>query len=223
MVLVGQLDSPYVRRCAVSMLHLGVPFERRDLSVFADAEEMRKINPLGRVPSLVLDDGEVLVDSAAILDHLDEVVGPDRALVPTRGPERRHALQIIALATGICDKAIAVAYEHMLRPAETVHQPWLDRNITQLATGIEALESLVPDTGWLSGSRMLQPDITVAVMLGYLRLRQPILGGVVPGARLTRLSRDAEALPAFKAALPTTAEIGGADAAAALSRLRGAA
>ncbi len=221
MILVGQYDSPYVRRVAVTLHHLGLPFERRDLSVFGDAEAMRTINPLGRVPSLVLDDGEILVDSAAILDHLDEVVGPSRALMPAKGPERRHALQIISLATGATDKAGAIAYEQLLRPDERIHQPWIDRNKLQLDTAVAALEALVPHTGWLGGGRLLQPDITLAVALGYIRLRLPQTGALPPHPNLTRHSRDAEALPEFVKALPTIQEIGGPEAQAGLDRLRG--
>lgn len=221
MILVGQYDSPYVRRVAVTLNHQGLAFERRDLSVFGDADVMRTINPLGRVPSLILDDGEIIVDSGAILDHLDEVAGPARALVPVRGAERRHALQIMALATGICDKAIAIAYEHMMRPDALKHQPWLDRNLTQLHTAIAALETLAPEKGWLGGGPIMQPDITVAATIGYVRLRRPMTGTLPPHPKLARLSADAEALPAFQASLPTTAEIGGGDAQAALDRLRG--
>src|SRR5215831_3302837 len=109
MILIGQLDSPYVRRVAVSLVVLGLPFERRLLSVFRHPEEMRRLNPLGRVPALVLDDGTTLIDSAAILDYLDELVGPDRALLPRSGDARRDALRIMALGTGCSDKAIAIA------------------------------------------------------------------------------------------------------------------
>jgi glutathione S-transferase len=90
MILVGQYDSPFVRRVAISLHLLELPFTRNTISVFADAEEMRRINPLGRIPSLILDDGEVLIDSAAILDHLDERVGPERALLPPRGGSARN-------------------------------------------------------------------------------------------------------------------------------------
>ena len=123
MLLVGQYDSPYVRRVAVSLHWLGLPFRHNTLSVFRDAEAMRVFNPLGRVPSLVLVEGadrhqEVLIDSAAILDHLDETVGPERALLPRSGAPRREALRIIAMATGGMDKAVAIAYERLLRPAK---------------------------------------------------------------------------------------------------------
>src|SRR5262245_15359990 len=126
MILIGQLDSPYVRRVAVSLVVLGLPFERQLLSVFRHADEMRRFNPLGRVPSLVLDDGTTLVDSAAILDYLDELVGPERALLPRSGAARRDALRVMALATGCCDKAIAMAYEHR-RPRELIDANWIAR------------------------------------------------------------------------------------------------
>src|ERR1051325_8557462 len=99
MILVGQYDSPFVRRVAVSLRVLGFAYEHDTRSVFGDFDSMRTTNPLGRVPSLVLDDGRVLIDSAAILDWLDETAGPDRALLPRSGPLRQRALRLIALAT----------------------------------------------------------------------------------------------------------------------------
>jgi glutathione S-transferase len=205
MQLVGQYDSPYVRRVAISLTLLGLPFTRNTMSVFTDAAEMRRINPLVRVPSLILDGGEVLIDSAAILDHIDETVGPERALLPPGGAERRRALRIVALATGAIDKAGAIAYERTLRPPDKLHPPWIERCQGQLAAALDALEAL-PRTPWLLGGRLMQPDITVAVMLGYLRLRVPdaLPAGRYPG--LERLSAACEALPAFIATRPSTDE-----------------
>ena len=209
MILVGQYDSPYVRRVAISLTQLGLAFERSPLSVFGDADAMREINPLGRVPSLVLNDGEVLVDSSAILDHLDEIAGPGKALIPTKGAERRHALQIIALANGAMDKTIAIGYEQLLRPPELIHQPWIDRNKIQRDTALVAIEELIPDHGWFGGERLMQPDITVAAALGYIRFRSNIAGPLAALPKLNRLSKEAEALPAFRLCLPSVAEIGG--------------
>lgn len=225
MILVGQYDSPYVRRVAVSMNVLGLPFSRNPLSVFGDADTMRTINPLGRVPSLILDDGEVLVDSAAILDHIDQSVGPARALLPPSGPERRHALQIMAIASGATDKAIAIGYELLLRPPELVHQPWIARNKLQLETAVKALEALVPAAGWFGGARLMQPDITVAAALGYIRFREPLIGVLSPHPKLARLSAAAEAKAEFQAALPGLDEIGGPEleARAGLARFKGGA
>jgi glutathione S-transferase len=205
MQLVGQYDSPFVRRVAIALHLLGVPFTRKTISVFADAAEMARINPLGRVPSLVLDDGEVLIDSAAILDHIDETVGPERSLLPASGPRRRHALRITALATGAIDKAGAIVYERALRPPGKVHEPWIGRCRTQLETALAALDAL-PLSPWLMGARVLQPDITVAAMMGYVRLRWPeaLAAGRYPS--LQHLSAAAEALPAFAATRPAADE-----------------
>lgn len=180
MILVGQYDSPYVRRVAVSLHLLGIPFSRNTLSGFADAEAMRRINPLGRIPSLILDDGEVLIDSWAILDHLDSQVGPERALLPPPGRARRDALFEIALATGALDKAGAMIYERTLRPPEKLHQPWVERCRTQVTSGLAALEARTPPSGWSGGDRILQPDITAACALAFLKARLPEV--VPPGA-----------------------------------------
>jgi glutathione S-transferase len=205
MILVGQYDSPYVRRVAIALHLLGLPFERNTLSGFADAETMRTINPLGRIPSLILDDGEVVIDSAAILDHLDSRVAPERRLLPPAGRERRTALRVVALATGCVDKAGAVVYERALRPPEKVHQPWIQRCRTQLDSGLGALEAATGD-GWYAGDRPLQPDITVACMLGYLpdRLPEAFPAGAYPHLRAFA-ARFAE-LPAFAATLPAVDE-----------------
>lgn len=215
MILIGQYDSPYVRRVAIALTMLGLPFTRSPLSVFSDAVALRRINPLGRVPALVLDDGEVIVDSAAILDHLDERVGPGKALVPPSGAGRRRALRIMSLATGVNDKAVALASERFFRSPETRYQPWIDRLQTQLHEALTALEAEAPADDWFLGSRPMAPDITAACMLGYVRLRAPDVGILPPIPKLTALSRRAEDLDAFRACRPSTEEIGGQEAGAA--------
>jgi glutathione S-transferase len=137
--LVGHYDSPYVRRVAVSLHALGVAFERRPLSVFRHEADLQAYNPIGRVPAPALDDGEVLIESAAILDHLDEEAGPDRALLPPRGKVRREALQLMALATGANDKAMAIAYERR-RPAAKIDEAWIARCVGQLERALAAIE-----------------------------------------------------------------------------------
>jgi len=205
MILVGQYDSPYVRRVAISLKLAGLQFTRDTRSVFADAEEMRRVNPLGRIPSLVLDDGEVSIDSSAIIDYIDETIGPERSLLPARGAARRKALRIVALATGAIDKAGAVAYERMLRPPETIYLPWIGRCLTQLANALAALDAL-PLNPWYLGTRPMQPDITVGVMLGYLELR---VADAFPAGRyptLETLTAACDALPEFAATAPATDE-----------------
>lgn len=201
MLLVGQYDSPFVRRVAVSLRLLGIPYEHSTLSVFADAETMRRINPLGRVPSLRLDDGEILIDSGVILDWLDETVGPERALLPVSGPSRRQALRRIALATGIADKAVQGAYERLLRPAELRWPTWMERCRAQVTSGLDALEAEAGE-GWMGGQRIMQPDITAACMMGYLGLADPGLLEAGPWPRLRALAARSETMPEFAATRP---------------------
>jgi glutathione S-transferase len=209
MILVGQYDSPYVRRVAITLHTLELPFSRNPISVFGDADEMRAINPLGRIPSLVLDDGEALIDSAAILDYLDELVGPAQALLPPGGPARRRALRIIALATGAIDKAGAIAYERALRPPEKQHAPWIERCAVQLASALAALEAAVPqgrDAPWVGGDHPGQADITVGCALGYLLLRVPEALAACSMSSLERLAAACEELEAFRATRPAADE-----------------
>jgi glutathione S-transferase len=198
MILVGQYDSPYVRRVAVSLRTLGLEYAHDTRSVFADFDAMRVVNPLGRIPALVLDDGEVLIDSAAILDWLDQSVGPERALVPPAGPERRRALRLIALATGAIDKVGAAAYERLLRPAALRWPDWTLRCRTQGAGAIAALAA----EPWPERPRLDQAEITTACTVRYVRLADPDL--LPPGhfPTLDARSERCEALPAFQATWP---------------------
>ena len=116
---------------------------------------MRTLNPVGRIPSLVLDDGEVLIDSAAILDWLDQTVGPERALIPPTGVGRRHALKLIALATGAIDKIGAATYERLIRPAALRWPDWISRCLTQ---GTGAIASLAAERWPASAKTGPGPD-----------------------------------------------------------------
>jgi glutathione S-transferase len=195
MILVGQYDSPYVRRVAVSLRVLGFDYEHNTRSVFGDFDSMRQTNPLARIPSLVFDDGEVLIDSAAILDWLDEAAGPARALLPRDGPERRRALRLIALATGVMDKAVSSIYERAIRPAPLRWPEWVTRCRTQAAGALAALAR----EPWPAVARLSQPEITTACMLRYVQMVDPEL---LPQGRypmLEALSVRCEARPEFQA------------------------
>ena len=91
MILIGQYDSPFVRRVAIALRLYGIGFEQRPWSTFGDADKIAPYNPLRRVPTLVLDNGEAVIESTAILDHLDELVGPEAAMMAERGDLRRRA------------------------------------------------------------------------------------------------------------------------------------
>ncbi len=114
MILIGQYNSSFVRRVGIALTLYGLPFEHRPWSVFGDADKIRAYNPLVRVPTLVLDDGEVLIESHSILDYLDSLVPADQAMFPRAEPARHQALKVAALATGLADKAVSLFYEQRL-------------------------------------------------------------------------------------------------------------
>lgn len=202
MILVGQYDSPYVRRVAVSLRVLGFDYAHDTRSVFGDFDDMRKTNPVGRIPSLLTDDGTTLIDSGAILDYLDELVGPARALVPPNGKARQQALQRIAYATGAIDKAGASGYERLIRPKTHRWPEWITRCRTQAQGAIAHLNTF----DWPVEAAVDQAAITTVCMLRYVEMTDPdLLLDPATGARFARLAAltaRLEKLPAFAATYP---------------------
>jgi glutathione S-transferase len=201
MLLIGMFDSPFVRRVAVTMKLLGLPFEHGNWSVGRDFERICRHNPLGRVPALVLPDGEALFESAAILDYLDELVGPARALLPASGPERRQALRLMAMATGAAEKGVLQVYEGVFRPEDKRHEPWLQRLRLQMHASLAAIDRYVSERGdspWLIGRQMSQADITVACAFTFLddTLRAASDMGGLPS--LATFAARCELLPEFQ-------------------------
>ena len=198
MILVGQYDSPFVRRVAVSLRVLGFGYEHDTRSVFGEFNAMLALNPVGRIPSLILDDGEVLIDSAAILDHLDQTVGPERALIPAAGAERRRALRLIALAAGGIEKAGAANYERLMRPEPMRWHDWIARCRTQAAGALAALAA----EPWPADAKLDQAQIITACLVRYVRMTD---AGLMPHGKhpsLDALSERCEAMAAFQATFP---------------------
>jgi glutathione S-transferase len=160
-------------RVAVSMTLLGRPFERDPSSVFSNFEDVSRINPLGRVPALVLDDGTVLLDSTAILDWLDSEVGPERALMPP-GPARIACWRLVALGLGANEKLVAIVYEHLMRRADQRSANWIERCRGQMEGALAVLDDAAGDAGpWLLGDRLTQADITTMLGFSPLSSRRP--------------------------------------------------
>jgi glutathione S-transferase len=200
MILIGRYLSPFTRRVAVSLKLLGLPFERRPLTAWHDLEELRRLNPVGRVPALILDDGEMIFESSAILDEIDRIAGPDRALLPAAGPARREALRVTAVALGVMDKAAAARYERVMRPKEKVHQPWIDHNIGQVMSGLGWLEERFADTAL--PPEMSQPVISTVVAHDFLAVAMAQMVDLQGVPALRALSQACADLPAFAKTRP---------------------
>ncbi|MBW8316094.1 MAG: glutathione S-transferase [Hydrogenophaga sp.] len=191
MKLIGMLDSPYVRRVAISLQLLDLPFEHQSLSVFRTFDEFSRTNPVVKAPTLVCDDGTVLMDSTLILQYAEALAG--RSLLPAEPQVLARSLCTVGLALAACEKAVQIVYEHGLRPADKLHQPWLNRVTGQLLSACDGLEQAMP-TG------MDQAGVSTAVAWEFI---QKMVPDVVPAARYPRLvafSLAAEGLPAFRAA-----------------------
>ena len=201
MLLIGVNRSPYTRRVAITLEAYGVPYQQQALSGFGNRAEVRAKNPLGRIPALVLDNGEVLVDSSAIIDHLDEVYGRDRALTPPAGADRRAVLRVAALMMGACDKGLHAAYERNHHPQEKVHQPWIDDCMAQMTSALAAVEALVGSGQALSAAGASHPG-----RRDRLHRRAPARGlGVDTDKQMPRLralTRKPAEEPAFRSTEP---------------------
>jgi len=199
MILIGQYDSPFVRRVAVALQTYGFAYEHRPWSTFGDAAKIAPFNPLSRVPTLVLDDGEALVESAAILDHLDELAGPGTALIARQGPSRRAALRVCALATGLCDKMVALVYERVLH--EATSEAWIARCEAQVGAVLGALEADLAqrDGPYWFGERLSHADVAVACAVRFLHEAHPVIHGLGRWPRLAALAQRCEAQAAFRA------------------------
>jgi glutathione S-transferase len=198
MILIGQYDSPFVRRVAIAMRLYGLAFEHRPWSTFGDGDRIAAFNPLRRVPTLVLDDGEALLESTAILDYLDELVGPEQAMIAGHGPQRRRALWICALATGLADKAVSLLYEHVLRK-DRQSQIWVERCHRQIGDVLDVLErerAAVTSPFWF-GLRIGHADIALACALRFTGEAHPDLFDAARHPALADHAARCEALPVF--------------------------
>ena len=201
MRLIGMLDSPYVRRTAIALRLLGIPFEHDPLSVFSTFEQFSRVNPVVKAPTLVCDDGTVLMDSALIIDYLENLAG--RALYPAGLAQRTRALRVTGLAMAACEKIVQIVYERQLRPAEKQHAPWLDRVHKQMLAALTALDAEIARHPLAADEASLtQAGLSAAIVWRFMQIKldAPVADATCPA--LAAHSARCEALPAF-AATPT--------------------
>jgi glutathione S-transferase len=200
MQLIGYMDSPFVRRVAVTAQFLGIPYEHRELSIFRDFDEFSAISPLVKVPTLVCDSGEVLVESTLIVDYLESLAEAGKTLLPQVDEERVKALQLIGIALVANEKVAQIIYETKQRPVELQHPPWIERLEQQLRGAIDLLHIAVGDGAtWFFESGVSQADITAAIAWRFVQhvVADKIPADDYPG--LVNFSARAEALAEFVA------------------------
>ncbi len=197
MKLIGMLDSPYVRRVAISAKCLGIPLEHESVSVFRNFAQFQQINPVVKAPTLVLDDGEVLMDSTLIIDYLEALAAPGNSLIPNDLEQRLRSLRLIGLALAACEKSVQLYYERNLRPAEIQYAPWVERVEGQLAAAYSALERELEKRPLKADGSIAQDGITLAVAWSFTNLMVPDQVEVAQFPRISAFTAYAEGLEVF--------------------------
>ncbi|EUK18605.1 glutathione S-transferase family protein [Commensalibacter papalotli (ex Servin-Garciduenas et al. 2014)] len=200
MKLIGMLDSPYVRRVAVSLKAMELSFEHEQLSVFNNIEQMQAINPLMKAPALITDEETLLVDSTLILEYLDRKCKKSLSLSPENIMEFTQSQYLIGIALTLCDKVVQLFMEYNRRPPEKFYQEWADRIVQQLQTGLELLDHhvIMNNAGYLIAGRVMQADITIAVAIKYIEKKLPDLYKNHVSNKLKAFSAKMEAIPLFQ-------------------------
>lgn len=197
MILIGQYDSPFVRRVAIALTLYRIDFDHEPLSVFSDGDQIRALNPLMRVPTLVLDDGYVLTDSHMMLDYLDTLVAAP--MFPRNEPDRHRVLHVAALACGLAEKAVSLFYERRLHVESSAL--WETRCETQMAAVLTMLEAarVKQTTPYWFGSTISHADIALACALRFVSEAHPGFLLQTPCPALARFAAALERLPVFLA------------------------
>ena len=203
--LIGQYDSPFVRRVAITMYHHGLPFEREVLSVFTDFEQVMEWNPLGKVPVLVPESTEPLFDSRIIVDYLDHLMPSPTRLVPVEATARSEVLRVEAVALGLAEKAYERGIEFARRQPDRVDENWAERLKVQINSALAWLEARQPDP-WLCPGGFSLADITCSVAVTFIRNKQQVPLSRHEFPRLLAHCEHCESLPAFQAAPYSAAE-----------------
>lgn len=207
MKLYGGYGSPFTRRVGITLLLYKLNYEHLILraNIPEEAEQLKQFNPLARVPALETDDGLALADSATILDYLDRLVGPDKALTPQAGPARTQVMNLIGIGSGAVEKSVSCYYEEGVnakRPADKVYRPWVDKMYEQTRGGLEAIENMVKGP-WLMGEEITQADVSLVCFWDFIIKHRPERVPQLACPKLKGISEKANLMTEFSSTIPT--------------------
>ena len=200
MQLIGHYSSPFVRRVAVAAQLLGTPLAHRNLSVFSEYDVFRQIQPLVKVPTLVCDDGSLLVDSTLIIDYLAAASSYPSILTPDDPDKLLESLQAIGVAIVANEKCAQIIYETSQRPEALRHAPWLGRLNEQMVSALQQMEQMVSNVNpWMFGAKISLADITIATSWAFVTNIDAAAVDVTAYPALCEFSAETEKLPEFQA------------------------
>jgi glutathione S-transferase len=197
-LLVGMLDSPFVRRVAIALEHYGYVYENLSVATMAQEAEFARFSPLKRAPTLILPGGAPLFDSHLILQHLDDFAPAERALLPPEMAARLRCRQVMGIAAGLADKAVSATYEKVFHQPEAQNQRLLARIRGQLLDALLWLEQVSPECDFLFGEQLSHADIVVGTGLCFAREQHPDLLSLDQAPKVRAWCARLDALPSFQ-------------------------
>ena len=200
MKLITSLTSPYGRKARVVLLEKKIPFHLQIENPWLPESPIAELNPLGKVPVLVLEDGACVFDSRVIVEYLDHV-SPVAHLIPSEPRSRMMVRGVEALADGVTDAAVAI-YLEKKRETEQQSAEWLALQERTLSRGLQALADALGEKAWYLGNSMTLADIACGCTLGYLDLRFPEIDWRIVHPSLTRLADKLAARASFQDTVP---------------------
>ena len=206
MKLYGGFGSPFTRRVGTTLLLYNLKYEHLVLraNVPEELEQLKKFNPLARVPALETDDGMALVDSVTILDYLDRLVGSDQALTPSTGAVRTQMLSLIGIGAGAAEKSVSCYYEEGVnakRPPDKIYRPWVDTMYEQTKDGLEVVESMVKGP-WIMGNKITQADVSLVCFFDFIVKHRPETAPQLNCPALEKISEKANLMAEFSSTIP---------------------
>lgn len=188
MKLIGALTSPYVRKVRIVMAEKKLDFQMVQEDVWSSDTLIAQVNPLGKVPCLVLDGADPMFDSRVIVEYLD-TLSPVGKLIPPSGRERAEVKTWEALADGLLDAAILVRLEQTWvgRTSEQRSQAWVDRQLAKVQAALKTMSLGLGDKPFCSGIHFSLSDVAVGCALGYLDFRFPAIDWRSSHPNLARL------------------------------------
>lgn len=200
MKLIGSLTSPYVRKVRVVMAEKRIECEFEVQSPWAETSTVAELNPLGKVPVLVLDDGTALFDSRVIVEYLD-ILTPVSRMIAENGRQRILVKRWEALGDGICDAAAAIFLEQK-RPAKQQSADWVKRQQLKVVNGVKLIADELAERNWCHGEAYSLADVAVGCCLDYLDFRFPELDWRGQYPNLARHADKLAQRPSFRNTVP---------------------